>query len=571
MAYETEFLKNAELIADHGIGNAHLVWALGLLLDEPDIGTLASDALTDGPNDKKIDFIHIDPDTKRLVLAQGYFAADAKDGKDAAPANKASDLNTAVAWLLSGDTKTIPDPLRAAIVACRTAIEAGDIEDVELLYVHNRPESINVARELDTVAEHLRKGLAGRPVQVQARELGLSAIEALFKSQTSHIAVREQIICPAKPAFWSEGPGWRAVVVTVPGKWLNDLFGRYGQNLFSANYRGFLGTQRRKINSGIRASCEKQPDDFWVFNNGITILTLSMKEHANGTSLDGLSIINGAQTTGAIGTVDSKRPELDRVRVLCRIIECTANDKVNDIVRFNNTQNEITSWDQYSNDPEQQRLIAEFKDLGHAYSSKRGFRPSGDVTGIEEVAQPLLAFHGENLEAARGRSRVFDRRHYYDIAFKGIKARHVLFVHALARAVDNRRTALKSKSSAGGLTPRESKLLELSRSVDFKHFIVAVTAQVLPDLLGVPVDPRTVAFSPETSRATNKTRTELAAAWVPAVEAVLAFSGTILDPRTFEEVAAKRESVAEVAEKVGAFLVATNLDVATFKTMVSAS
>jgi len=80
---------------------------------------------------------------------------------------------------------------------------------------------------------------------------------------------------------------------------------------------------------------------------------------------------------------------------MCRVIECTDPETINHIVKYNNTQNEITTWDQYSNDPQQNRLYAEFCELGHVYVRKRGFRPKGDQVGIEEVAQPLLAFHGK--------------------------------------------------------------------------------------------------------------------------------------------------------------------------------
>ena len=46
-----------------------LVWAMSLYLEEPDREALASEALTDGPDDKKIDFIQYDPDHRRVVRA----------------------------------------------------------------------------------------------------------------------------------------------------------------------------------------------------------------------------------------------------------------------------------------------------------------------------------------------------------------------------------------------------------------------------------------------------------------------------------------------------------------------
>jgi hypothetical protein len=84
MAYIDAFRADNTLIKRVGESNAHLIWALGLYLEEPDLEALASESLTDGPNDKKIDFIRLDRDAKRIVFAQGYFAGT---DKAEAPAN----------------------------------------------------------------------------------------------------------------------------------------------------------------------------------------------------------------------------------------------------------------------------------------------------------------------------------------------------------------------------------------------------------------------------------------------------------------------------------------------------
>jgi hypothetical protein len=155
----------------------------------------ASEGITDGANDKKIDFIYLDRDAKRVIFAQGFLSNSAKDS---APANKASELNTAAAWLLSGDLESVPDTLRSVITDCRAAIDGGDVEGIELLFVHNLPESVNVARELQTAAQHLQKALDRSTIQVTARKLGNSKIEHLFATQESHIDVKDQIDCPSK-------------------------------------------------------------------------------------------------------------------------------------------------------------------------------------------------------------------------------------------------------------------------------------------------------------------------------------------------------------------------------------
>lgn len=96
--------------------------------------------------------------------------------------------------------------------------------------------------------------------------------------------------------------------------------------------------------------------------------------------------------------------KLDGLKVLCKVIECVDSDKVKKIVQYNNTQNHITTWDHYSNSAEQKLVEEEFKTFGYVYSLKRGFENTGSYFGIESVAQPLIALHGDYASANRGKT-----------------------------------------------------------------------------------------------------------------------------------------------------------------------
>lgn len=80
---------------------------------------------------------------------------------------------------------------------------------------------------------------------------------------------------------------------------------------FPQTYVDTLGSRRSdsNINNGIKASVSTEPVDFWVYNNGLTALVhkFNVTRESNRTILkfDGLSIVNGAQTTGAIGSSES--------------------------------------------------------------------------------------------------------------------------------------------------------------------------------------------------------------------------------------------------------------------------
>ena len=128
MNYIEKFKRETALINKFKEDSAYLCWVMALYLDRNDVFGLATDDLTDGKNDKKIDFVDLDIGNGKITLAQGYYSM--KD-RDEAPANKASDMNTAIAWLVSGDISEIPDYMKGIINECREAINNNEISIID--------------------------------------------------------------------------------------------------------------------------------------------------------------------------------------------------------------------------------------------------------------------------------------------------------------------------------------------------------------------------------------------------------------------------------------------------------
>ena len=171
MYHIAEFQKHTALRAKYG-SNAYMLWVLGLYLDEPDLEALAARSLTDGSNDKCMDFVEVDKTGQKIVLAQGYYS---EKGADKAPSKKASDLTIAASWLAHGDdkAKTINERARARSIECRAAIDSEEIELIELLYIHNLPESVNTQEEIVTCERAVSKFFATQQIPVVCKELGL--------------------------------------------------------------------------------------------------------------------------------------------------------------------------------------------------------------------------------------------------------------------------------------------------------------------------------------------------------------------------------------------------------------
>ena len=180
-------------------------------------------------------------------------------------------------------------------------------------------------KELNTIQQHHSKVFETKKIDIQVKELGRESIENMYTSKESQIIVKDMLTIEGEPLFTESAAGWDAYVFSITGKWLYDMYKLYGEDLFSANYRGFLGVgKRKKINNAIKQTAESEANNFRVFNNGITILTLEVDSSKKSeTVITGMSIINGAQTTGSLSSIeDGKIGNLENVKVLCRIIKC---------------------------------------------------------------------------------------------------------------------------------------------------------------------------------------------------------------------------------------------------------
>ncbi|EDA9211302.1 hypothetical protein A4O36_09725, partial [Salmonella enterica subsp. enterica serovar Braenderup] len=227
----------------------------------------------------------------------------------------------------------------------------------------------------------------------------------------------------------------------------------------------------------------------------------------------------GAQTTGSIGSVQDIQ-KLDGLKVLCKVIECNDADKVKKIVQFNNTQNHITTWDHYSNSPEQKQVGEEFSTLGYSYSLKRGFENTSSLFGIESVAQPLVALHGDYASANRGKNYVFDTKTAYDNAFHESKAQHILCAYTISKAIEKVKAQIKNKENK--IKSDEDNLLFL-QNLKSRFFLIAIVGEILEELTDKPLNKKFVKYKYNTSLAANNSLDDLINLWTPVIAAILPF------------------------------------------------
>ena len=498
--------------------NALLLFSLQLRFLIEDIDTIASVSLTDGgEDDKKCDLIYIERDSGYAVIAQAYYSQDSS--KPLAKVNKARDLNTAASWLLTRDPNELPKQLQPGALELQSAIRENKIRSLQFWYSHNLPENKKIKDELLTVQNTAKSALdkyfPGCDVfEVSAIEVGTQTLEEWYKNLTIPILITDKLQVKVPGGYTISEGDWSAFVTAVPAEWLYELFKTYKSDLlFSANVRGYLGSRDAEgnINNGIKKTATEDPERFWVYNNGLTGLVhnFNYNDKTQELTITGLSIVNGAQTTGAIGSITSKPSE--KVQVHARFVACQNRETVKNVIKFNNSQNRIEAADFRSNDSIQHRLVEEFKEIPNA--KYLGGRRGGDEDMIKRVpsllpsdtvAQALAAFHQDSVIAYNEKTKIWVSDNLYSRYFsERTSARHIVCSYSLLRAVEKAKSNLLFTKE---ITDSQRIQLEFLRSRGATYLLASAIASCIEVLAGKAIpDKFKVSFgksiSPENAEA----------------------------------------------------------------------
>ena len=154
----------------------------------------------------------------------------------------------------------------------------------------------------------------------------------------------------------------------VPGKFLADIYLKYGSKLLQGNVRAFLSV-RGKVNKGIRDTIINHPENFFTFNNGIAVVARSVSFSADKTQIvhfKDLQIINGGQTTASLANAIIKKEArygMDNLYVPMKLTVLNVENDLSEeqVEQYNsitktisqcaNSQNAVSEADFFSNHP----------------------------------------------------------------------------------------------------------------------------------------------------------------------------------------------------------------------------
>lgn len=336
----------------------------------------AVESITDGPGDNGLDAIYFDRNRHELVLVQTKWS----NAGNARP-NRA-DMHKAFAGLESlraFQFEIFNEATRAKENLIMEAFDDGRLQ-IRLVLCFPGPLK-NISEIVDDYIEGLlaRWNRPRSLVSVQAFEL-TRILDEMGSISPGYDMGFEFILDE-----WMRVPGTiDSYIGTVSANQIAEWYDTVGESMFDHNIRDHLG--QTKVNSVIAESLRTTPENFWLLNNGITILaehvsvrrprnsdTSIPSTHAVLISASNASVVNGAQTIGAIYLASTDQVLADTVKVLVRIIVMPprGEDAIK-VSRAANTTNPVASQDIVALDPAQIMIQTELAiELDKVYVIKR--------------------------------------------------------------------------------------------------------------------------------------------------------------------------------------------------------
>lgn len=194
---------------------------------------------------------------------------------------------------------------------------------------------------------------------------------------------------------------YKAFYGRMEAKRLAELWVQYEDRLVDRNIRRFKGTTT--VNAGLTETLQQEPEHFFYFNNGVTFLCEAINEQhprdphreSGRFHVRGLSIINGAQTVGAIAKEPIAHYDANPAMVMATFV-CLDNapDGFGDqVTQSRNRQNAVDLEDFAALDERQAMWQQTLKMAGIEYIVKHGqddAPPSPTSFSARELA-PFLA------------------------------------------------------------------------------------------------------------------------------------------------------------------------------------
>lgn len=335
--------------------------------------------IVDGYNDHGIDAIYCDEEKKRLILVQAKWSNEANHS---ITQGDTSNFISGIDRVLNADFEDFNLKVKKMQRDVEVAVYSMDYKiEAVIIYTSSQKLSDDCKYELDKLKSKINDGndIFSYKVYTLTEIYASLSNSANVNITLENVAIYDWgtlVRNDVEIGYYGKLP------VQIVGEWWK----KYNVELLTKNIRYYKGAT--EVNDGIKRVLKTEPENFLLYNNGIKIIANKVMKASIGATdrkmgvftLNGASIVNGAQTTGSIGEMYAHDPSsCDGAYVMVQIINMDAlPEQLNDsITKYSNTQNKIDNKDFVAMDPYQGKLQRDFELDGINYHYKSGYAASG--------------------------------------------------------------------------------------------------------------------------------------------------------------------------------------------------
>jgi hypothetical protein len=377
--------------------------------------------ITDGANDKQIDAVVVDDDSRKITVVQGKFIKSSL--VDAEPLREVLS-----AWLRLQDLDSLQkdanDRLRERLEAVRRAID----DEYELEFELLTTGTLTEAATADLEAFALKMGnFEDFPVSLELVNLDVLRTRLAEAEAKELPSIKHEFPLTKGRYFRMDVRGTRSIIAALPLKDCLTIPGISDGRLFRKNVRQSLG-QSNKVNKGLRQTLEgERIHDFFFYHNGITALckSFTLNEESGSLAVEDLSIVNGCQSLTTIKSCSQaiRKQGQDDGSILFRFYEIPQRDLADRISIYTNSQSAVKARDLRSNDKAMIALKRAYESVyrdGFFITQRGAHRPAGSdaekTIDCSAFGKAIMAWQCQRPNISYNERRLFDE--YYKLLFR---------------------------------------------------------------------------------------------------------------------------------------------------------
>ena len=314
-------------------GNNFLQWVLTRVFEATEDD--AADAIIDGPNDLGIDaYLPVDFSDNTIRLFQSKYGTS--HSLEAITKFKEDSKR-----LLEKDiTKMRPElaQLVTKIKEKKLKIKCCYVTDQKVDYDDEFVEILDIDKIIQSLWDRIKKPAAGKKSSIK--------LEKMLRYDNTILGILKL-------------------------RELTEFVNKNRDYVFESNIRQWMQF-KTSVNKGIRETLQNNPDKFFYYNNGITIVVSDFEEVGdNIIKLDAPQIVNGAQTSNSI-LDHSKRTKNMNGSMTVTIIKADDEQEQNNITRYRNSQNSVRGKDLVSLMDFHKSIKSQLKNCEYFYEIQAG-------------------------------------------------------------------------------------------------------------------------------------------------------------------------------------------------------